>query len=144
MTVQLQCRWARAGPPGGADQPRKQLDAWQDWAKQRGAKGLAYVLIGVDGELGGPVAKNLTDDERAGLAARVGASVGDCVFFAAGEPQPARALLGAARLEIGKRCGLIDLRTAFTCGKARQDRFLRTRTHMAAHGDFDTIRNCFW
>jgi len=94
--------------PGGADQPRKQLDAWQDWAKQRGAKGLAYVLIGVDGELGGPVAKNLTDDERAGLAARVGASVGDCVFFAAGEPQPARALLGAARLEIGKRCGLID------------------------------------
>ncbi len=94
--------------PGGASQPRKTLDAWQDWAKQRGARGLAYVLVGDDGELGGPVAKNLSDTERAGLAARVGASPGDCVFFAAGETTPSRALLGAARLEIGKRCGLID------------------------------------
>jgi aspartyl-tRNA synthetase len=94
--------------PGGASQPRKQLDAWQDWAKSRGARGLAYVLIGEDGELGGPVAKNLSDAERAGLAERVGAKPGDCVFFAAGETTPSRALLGAARLEIGKRCGLID------------------------------------
>ena len=94
--------------PGGASQPRKQLDAWQEWAKQRGAKGLAYVLVQEDGELGGPVAKNLSDAERAGLAERVGASAGDCVFFAAGEVSPSRALLGAARLEIGRRCGLID------------------------------------
>ncbi len=94
--------------PGGASQPRKQLDAWQDWAKQRGARGLAYVLIGDDGELGGPVAKNLTDVERGGLAAHVGASPGDCIFFAAGEAKPSRALLGAARNEIAHRCGLID------------------------------------
>ena len=94
--------------PGGASQPRKQLDAWQEWAKQRGAKGLAYVLVGEDGELGGPVAKNLTDDERAGLAAHVGAVPGDCIFFAAGAVKPSRALLGAARLEIGRRGGLID------------------------------------
>ncbi len=94
--------------PGGASQPRKQLDAWQDWAKQRGARGLAYVLVQDDGELGGPVAKNLSEAERAGLAERVGAKPGDCVFFAAGETSPSRALLGAARLEIGKRCGLID------------------------------------
>ena len=94
--------------PGGASQPRKQLDAWQEWAKQRGARGLAYVLVGDDGELGGPVAKNLTDEERAGLAAQVGAVPGDCVFFGAGEPRSSRALLGAARVEIGRRCGLID------------------------------------
>jgi aspartyl-tRNA synthetase len=94
--------------PGGAAQPRKQLDAWQDWAKQRGHRGLAYVLVGEDGELGGPVAKNLSDTERAGLAAQVGAQPGDCVFFAAGGGNSARALLGAARLEIGKRVGLID------------------------------------
>ncbi len=94
--------------PGGAGQPRKQLDAWQDWAKQRGAKGLAYVLIGADGELGGPVAKNLTDDERAGLAAHVGAQPGDCVFFAAGPVTPSRALLGAARNEIARRGDLIE------------------------------------
>ncbi|OLF13701.1 aspartate--tRNA ligase [Actinophytocola xinjiangensis] len=94
--------------PGGADQPRRQLDAWQEWAKQRGAKGLAYVLVGADGTLGGPVAKNLSDTERDGLAKATGAQPGDCVFFAAGTPSEARALLGAARLEIGKRLGLID------------------------------------
>ncbi|MGH3332099.1 MAG: aspartate--tRNA ligase [Nocardioidaceae bacterium] len=94
--------------PGGANQPRKQLDAWQEWAKQRGAKGLAYVLVGEDGELGGPVAKNLSEDERAGIAAHVGAAPGDCIFFAAGPVKTSRALLGAARLEIGRRGGLID------------------------------------
>ncbi|MCW2834515.1 MAG: aspartate--tRNA ligase [Nocardioides sp.] len=94
--------------PGGAGQPRKQLDAWQEWAKQRGAKGLAYVLVTEDGELGGPVAKNLTDTEKAGLAAHVGAEPGDCIFFAAGAVKSSRALLGAARLEIGRRGGLID------------------------------------
>ncbi|GAA1809251.1 aspartate--tRNA ligase [Nocardioides hankookensis] len=94
--------------PGGASQPRKQLDAWQEWAKQRGARGLAYVLVQEDGELGGPVAKNITDEEKAGLAAHVGAAPGDCIFFAAGPVKSSRALLGAARLEIGRRGGLID------------------------------------
>jgi aspartyl-tRNA synthetase len=94
--------------PGGADQPRRAFDAWQEWAKQRGARGLAWVTIGGDGALGGPVAKNLSEAEREGLAAQVGASAGDCVFFAAGPAKPSRALLGAARLEIGRRCGLID------------------------------------
>jgi len=94
--------------PGGASQPRKQLDGWQEFAKQRGARGLAYVLVGEDGELSGPVAKNLTDGEREGLAKYVGASSGDCIFFAAGPAKAARGLLGAARLEIGKRCELID------------------------------------
>ena len=94
--------------PGGAGQPRKTLDAWQEWAKQRGAKGLAYVLFGADGELGGPVAKNLSDEERGGLMAAVGASPGDCAFFAAGPRTEALALLGATRVEIGRRGGLID------------------------------------
>ena len=94
--------------PGGASQPRRTLDAWQEWAKQRGAKGLAYVLIGEDGELGGPVAKNLSEAEKAGLAEAVDAAPGDCVFFAAGETVPSRGLLGAARGEIAERVGLID------------------------------------
>ena len=93
--------------PGGADQPRRAFDAWQEWAKQRGAKGLAYVTFDADG-LGGPVAKNLSDAERDGLMAAVGAKPGDCVFFAAGKRMEALALLGAARLEIGERCGMID------------------------------------
>ena len=94
--------------PGGASQPRRTLDAWQEWAKQRGAKGLAYVLVGEDGTLTGPVAKNITEAEREGLAAATGAQPGDCIFFAAGEKKSSRALLGAARVEIGHRTGLID------------------------------------
>lgn len=92
--------------PGGASQARRTLDAWQEWAKQRGAKGLAYVLIQENGELTGPVSKNISEEEKAGLAAAVGANPGDCVFFAAGKPKESRALLGAARVEIGRRCGL--------------------------------------
>jgi aspartyl-tRNA synthetase len=94
--------------PGGADQPRRTLDGWQEFAKQRGHRGLAYVLVGADGELGGPVAKNLSEDERAGLAAHVRAQPGDCVFFAAGGGNSARALLGATRIEIARRGGQID------------------------------------
>lgn len=94
--------------PGGASQPRKTLDAWQDWAKQRGARGLAYVLFNEDGTLGGPVAKNLSEAEQAGLAELVGAKPGDCAFFAAGETKASRALLGAARVEIGRRLELLD------------------------------------
>jgi aspartyl-tRNA synthetase len=93
--------------PGGASQPRRTLDGWQEFAKQRGHKGLAYVLYKEDGELAGPVAKNLTDLERAGLAEATGAKPGDCIFFAAGAKSEARALLGAARVEIGHRTGLI-------------------------------------
>lgn len=94
--------------PGGASQPRRTLDAWQEWAKQRGHRGLAYVLVNDDGTLGGPVAKNLSDAERDGLAAAVGASPGDCVFFSAGPAKTSRALLGAARAEIAKRLDMID------------------------------------
>jgi aspartyl-tRNA synthetase len=94
--------------PGGASQPRKGFDAWQEWAKQRGAKGLAYVTVADDGTLGGPVAKNLSEAEVAGLVEATGAQPGDCVFFGAGKAGDARALLGAARLEIARRLGLID------------------------------------
>ena len=96
--------------PGGAGQSRKQLDGWQDWARARGARGLAYAAIGADGAVldAGPVARHLSETERAGLAAAAGARPGDCVFFAAGTPAQARELLGAARLEIGQRLRLID------------------------------------
>lgn len=93
--------------PGGAASPRRELDAWQEWAKARGAKGLAYILINEDGTLGGPVAKNLSESECAGITAATGAKSGDAIFFAAGERTPSLNLLGAVRLEIGKRCRLI-------------------------------------
>ena len=94
--------------PGGANSPRRELDAWQEWAKARGAKGLAYILIGDDGTLGGPVSKNISPEEQSGIAALVGAKNGDAIFFAAGDRASSQALLGAVRLEIGKRCNLIE------------------------------------
>jgi len=94
--------------PGGASTPRKQFDAWQEWAKQRGAKGLAYAVFSEDGEIAGPVAKNLSEEERNGLMNAVGAKTGDAVFFAAGSRSEALALLGAARLEIGQKLRLIN------------------------------------
>jgi aspartyl-tRNA synthetase len=93
---------------GGAASPRRELDAWQEWAKSRGAKGLAYILVAEDGTLAGPVAKNLSQNEIDGIMAATGASHGDAIFFAAGERFASQNLLGAVRLEIGKRLGLID------------------------------------
>jgi aspartyl-tRNA synthetase len=94
--------------PGGANSPRRELDAWQEWAKARGAKGLAYILLNEDGTLGGPVSKNISPEEQAGIASVVGAKNGDAIFFAAGDRSSSQALLGAVRLEIGKRCNLIE------------------------------------
>jgi len=94
--------------PGGADSPRRELDAWQDWAKARGAKGIAYILVNPDGTLGGPVSKNISESEQAGIVATVGAKSGDAIFFAAGDRSSSQQLLGAARLEIGRRCNLIN------------------------------------
>lgn len=94
--------------PGGANSPRRELDAWQDWAKARGAKGLAYILLNDDGTLGGPVSKNISESEQAGIADKVGAKKGDAIFFAAGDKASSQALLGAVRIEIGKRCNLIE------------------------------------
>ena len=93
--------------PGGSSSARRELDAWQDWAKARGAKGLAYILVNEDGTLGGPVSKNLSEKESAGVVGAAGAKPGDAIFFAAGERSASLNLLGAVRLEIGKRCNLI-------------------------------------
>ena len=94
--------------PGGASSPRRELDAWQDWAKARGAKGLAYILVNEDGTLGGPVSKNISQEEQNGIVEAAGAKPGDAIFFAAGERSASLSLLGAVRLEIGKRCNLIN------------------------------------
>jgi aspartyl-tRNA synthetase len=94
--------------PGGASSPRRELDAWQDWAKARGAKGLAYILVNEDGTLGGPVSKNISQEEQDGIVQAAGAKLGDAIFFAAGERSASLSLLGAVRLEIGKRCNLIN------------------------------------
>ncbi|MFM7860208.1 MAG: amino acid--tRNA ligase-related protein, partial [Candidatus Nanopelagicaceae bacterium] len=71
-------------------------------------KGLAYILVQADGTLGGPVAKNLSEVELSKVAVQAGAKPGDAIFFAAGNRFESQSLLGAVRLEIGRRRGLID------------------------------------
>lgn len=111
---------------GGAATPRRQFDAWQDWAKQRGAKGLAYVVFGENGELKGPVAKNLSDEERNGLKEAVGAEDGDAVFFAAGARESSQLLLGAVRVELANRAGLLDPKKFAFCWVVDFPLFKRT------------------
>jgi aspartyl-tRNA synthetase len=96
--------------PGGGAQTRKELDGWQDWARARGARGLAYVVLDPEtGEARGPVAKNLSTAHLSGLGDAVGAKPGDAVFFAASDNRrEAQELLGAARAEIARRAGLVD------------------------------------
>ena len=111
---------------GGASTPRRQFDAWQDWAKQRGAKGLAYVVFGENGELKGPVAKNLSGEERNGLKEAVGAEDGDAVFFAAGARESSQLLLGAVRVELANRAGLLDPKKFAFCWVVDFPLFKRT------------------
>jgi aspartyl-tRNA synthetase len=133
--------------PGGAAQTRKELDGWQDWAKARGARGLAYVLLDAEtGEPRGPVAKNLSAEHLAGLGDVVGAKPGDAVFFAAAnERRAAQELLGAARIEIAKRSNLIDESAWAFCWVVDAPMFERTEEGgwTAVHHPF-TSPNAEW
>src|SRR5438477_12676720 len=97
--------------PGGATQSRKELDGWQDWAKARGARGLAYVVLDQEtGEARGPVAKNLSEEHLAVLADAVGAKPRDAVFFAASAIRvEGLELLCAAPIEIARRSHRVHL-----------------------------------
>jgi aspartyl-tRNA synthetase len=133
--------------PGGASQTRKELDGWQDWAKARGARGLAYVVLDAEtGEPRGPVAKNLSAAHLGGLGDHVGAKPGDAIFFAAaGVRQEAQELLGAARIEIAKRAGLIDESAWAFCWVVDAPMFERTEEGgwTAVHHPF-TSPNAEW
>jgi aspartyl-tRNA synthetase len=133
--------------PGGAAQSRKELDGWQDWARARGARGLAYVVLDAEtGEARGPVAKNLSADHLTGLADTVGAKPGDAVFFAAStERREAQELLGAARQEIARRGGLVDADAWAFCWVVDAPMFERTEDGgwTAVHHPF-TSPNADW
>ena len=89
---------------GGAATPRRGFDAWQEWAKQRGAKGLAYVTIARRRHPRRPGGQeHLRRPSAPGSPPRSVREPGDAVFFAAGARKHAQELLGATRLEIGRR-----------------------------------------
>jgi aspartyl-tRNA synthetase len=92
--------------PGGASYTRKELDAWQDWARSRGGKGIAWLLVPTDGELRGSVTR-LEPERLESLPAAAGAKPGDAILFAAGPRRSTLELLGALRLAVGRQQGLL-------------------------------------
>jgi aspartyl-tRNA synthetase len=93
--------------PGGSELTRKQLDGWIDWAKGRGAKGLAYVIVEPDGTLRSPLVKFFSEAEIAAFATATGAVPGDLVFLVAAPEREALELLGALRVAVARDRGLI-------------------------------------
>ncbi|CQR62962.1 aspartate--tRNA ligase [Streptomyces leeuwenhoekii] len=91
--------------PDVAAQPRKFFDQLGDYAVSQGAKGLAWVRVGEDGTLTGPIAKFLTEDNVAELTKRLSLAPGHAVFFGAGEFDEVSKIMGAVRVEAARRAG---------------------------------------
>ncbi|MFD1828894.1 aspartate--tRNA ligase [Streptomyces desertarenae] len=91
--------------PGTGDQPRKFFDQMGEFAALQGAKGLAWIRVGDEGALTGPIAKFLTEKDTAALLERLDAGPGTAVFFGAGEFDEVSRIMGAVRVEAGRRTG---------------------------------------
>ncbi|MGQ4438713.1 aspartate--tRNA ligase [Streptomyces violaceoruber] len=91
--------------PDVSGQPRKFFDQLGDYAVSQGAKGLAWVRVGEDGKLSGPIAKFLTEENVAELTKRLSLAPGHAVFFGAGEFDEVSKIMGAVRVEAAKRAG---------------------------------------
>src|SRR5947209_17113036 len=83
---------------------RSDLAELEEFAKSWGAKGLAYLVYGQDGEVRSPIAKFLSEQELAAVRAEPGSTV----LFGADEPALVARVLGALRLQLGRELGLVD------------------------------------
>ncbi len=103
--------------PGGAEMPRSEIDAYQQFVAIYGAKGLAYIKVndaarGREG-LQSPIVKNLHDAAIAAILERTGAATGDLVFFGADREKVVNDSIGALRVKIGhsefgRKRGLVE------------------------------------
>ncbi|MFC4495721.1 aspartate--tRNA ligase [Streptomyces ovatisporus] len=91
--------------PDTADQPRKFFDQMGEFAVEQGAKGLAWVRVGEDRTLTGPIAKFLDENDVSQLLTTLKAEPGTAVFFGAGEFDEVSKIMGAVRVEAAKRTG---------------------------------------
>lgn len=96
--------------PGGESMTRKEIDAYTEFVKIYGAMGLAWIKI-KENEWQSPIAKFLSEEERAGIREALDLQVGDIVFFQAGEPAMVNAALGNLRVHLGNQLGLIPENT---------------------------------
>ena len=93
---------------GQGDMPRKKIDALVNYAKDFGAKGLAYLAVNQDGTYKSSFAKFMTEDELGALVHTMDAKAGDLLFFAADDDEIVYAVLGNLRLELARNLGLLD------------------------------------
>ncbi len=88
---------------------RSEIDRLEAFVKKElGAKGLAWIRVMPDGAWQSPIAKFLSESERAGITARSGAKPGSVLFFAADEFAKANAILGRLRVDLGRQLGRVD------------------------------------
>ena len=92
---------------GQGEMPRKKIDALVDYAKDFGAKGLAYLAINEDGTFKSSFAKFMTEEELSALVTAMDGKAGDLLLFAADENSVVFAVLGNLRLEIARNLGLL-------------------------------------
>ncbi|MFR1256032.1 MAG: aspartate--tRNA ligase [Eubacterium sp.] len=93
---------------GQGSMPRKKIDKLVDFAKDFGAKGLAYVCINEDGSLKSSFAKFMTEEEMNGLVTAMAGEPGDLLLFAADKNKVVWDVLGNLRLELAKQMDLLD------------------------------------
>ena len=99
---------------GAADRPRKFFDDMEQYARQEGAKGLAWIALR-DSEMKGPIVKFMNEAEKKALCERTGAVEGDALFFGAGKRQETNALMGKVRTALAGQLGLIDRNVVAFC-----------------------------
>jgi aspartyl-tRNA synthetase len=106
---------------GGAEMSRSEIDAYTDFVKIYGAKGLAWIKVNEAGKgrdgLQSPIVKNLHDAAVAEILKRTGAQDGDIIFFGADKAKVVNDAIGALRIkighsELGKKNGLFEARWA--------------------------------
>jgi len=95
---------------GCSEYSRKQLDELTDWVKrpQVGASGLVYIRYGTDGTLKSSVDKFYSPEDLKAIAEKFSSKPGDLILILAGKKEKTQTALGALRLEMGKRLGLMD------------------------------------
>ncbi len=92
---------------GGESMTRKEIEALTDFVRIYGAQGLAWIKIKSETEWQSPIAKFLSEAERAAIRARLDVHVGDILFFQAGEPDMVNAALGNLRVHLAEKLNLV-------------------------------------
>lgn len=93
---------------GQGAMPRKKIDALVQFAKDFGAKGLAYIAVNEDGTYKSSFAKFMSEDELNALVGAMDGKPGDLLLFAADKNKVVYDVLGNLRLELAKNMDLLD------------------------------------